>query len=77
MAIARSLLFGLVLIALSILLTNGTGRALASARGPYQLMNHSNTTSNVGIFRMDTNSGEVSYCYLTGNASLTCTPYVK
>jgi hypothetical protein len=77
MTSSRAILLGAGLIALSVLLSNGTARAVAAGMGPYQLMNHSNTTANVGVFKIDTTTGDVSYCYLTGNADLSCTRSVR
>lgn len=51
--------------------------AVAQVGGPYQLMNHSNTSANVGVFRIDTSTGNVSYCYLGGGADLKCTAEVR
>ncbi len=39
-------------------------RPAAALGGSFMLMQHSNTTANVGVFRIDTVSGEVSYCYI-------------
>jgi len=57
-------------------------RSEALGRGPFQLMQHSNTTANAGVFRLDTTTGGVSYCYLAGTAvgeaaSLICTQEAK
>jgi hypothetical protein len=41
------------------------------------LMHHSNTVANAGVFRLDTSSGEVSYCYITADQALTCSKAVK
>lgn len=51
-------------------------KAEAQRTGPYQLVAHSNDTANVGIFRIDTASGRVSFCFLegnVGNVSTRCT----
>ena len=49
--------------------------------GPFQLMHHANPTANPGVFRLDTTTGEVSYCYVSGSstetASLHCLPGVQ
>jgi len=52
-------------------------RAIAQGQGPYQIMHHSNTTANAGVFRLDTASGEVSYCYLTNATELVCSRTVR
>ena len=66
MTTPQALFAGAVLIAASIFLTNGMRPAVAMGGGPYQLMHHSNTSANAGVFRLDTSTGEVSYCYLAG-----------
>ena len=35
-------------------------------------MHHSNSNANAGVFRIDTSTGEVSYCYVTGESQLVC-----
>ncbi len=78
MSSAKAILAGALIIAGSILIANGgLPRANASAMGPYVMMHHSNTTANVGVFRMDATSGEISYCYLSSSGSLNCTNSVK
>lgn len=77
MSSAKAILAGAILIACSILLSNGMPRAVASGMGPYVMMHHSNTTANVGVFRMDATTGEISYCYLGGAGSLNCTNSVR
>jgi hypothetical protein len=75
MSSAKAILAGAALIAVSILLVNAIHPAVAmSEGGPYQLMHHSNTTANAGVFKLDTASGEVSYCYISGNggAEISC-----
>ncbi|MFA4993744.1 MAG: hypothetical protein WC521_00330 [Bdellovibrionales bacterium] len=72
------LLVGAILIAGSILATNGIHSAKAAyGGGPYQLMHHSNTAANAGVFRLDTSTGGISYCYISGSQSLTCTGEIK
>lgn len=80
MSPTRAILIGATVIAASVVLTNAMRPAAAmSSGGPYQLMHHSNTSANAGVFRLDTSSGEVSYCYLTGagDTNLKCTDPVK
>jgi len=77
MSPARAILTGSLLIALAVLATRGATPALAAMNGTYQLSPHSNTTANVGVFKIDTVSGEVSYCYMSNNNALTCTGPVK
>lgn len=79
MSPAQAVFAGAVLIATSILFVNTLHPAVAGAGGPYQLMHHSNTAANAGVFRLDITTGDVSYCYLAGTASaeLTCTKSVR
>lgn len=46
--------------------------AQAQRGGPYQLMHHSNTTAAAGVFRLDTASGDVSFCYVTSQNEVQC-----
>ncbi len=73
----QSMVLGALLMAACFGLMQGVRPALALSGGPYTLMQHSNTSANVGVFRLDTSSGAVSYCYLTGTANLTCTREVE
>ncbi len=73
MTSAQAILTGAALIAASILIVNGIRPAVAQHTGPFELMHHSNTVANAGVFRLDTSSGEVTYCYITADSSLTCT----
>ncbi len=77
MSSLQSLVLGALLMAVVAFGVQASHPAAAMNGGPYQLMQHSNTTANVGVFRIDTTSGAVSYCYLTGNANLNCTPEVQ
>ena len=82
MTTPKAILAGAVLIALSIIFIGTAGHAVAGRGGPYQIMHHSNTQANAGVFRLDTATGEVSYCYLTGVATneastLVCSPPVQ
>lgn len=76
---AQAILAGAGLIAAAILVVNASQPALAQHLngGPYQLMHHSNNTANAGVFRLDTTSGEVSYCYVTGNSELICSRPIR
>jgi hypothetical protein len=73
----QAILIGAALIAVSVIVTSGIRPAEAQRDGPYQLMHHSNTVANAGVFRLDTSSGDVSYCYITGDQALACTKGVK
>ncbi len=73
----QAILIGAAMIAGAVLAGNGIKSANAYTGGPYQLMHHSNTAANAGVFRLDQTSGEVSYCFITGDQALTCTRSVK
>jgi hypothetical protein len=77
MSSAQAIFAGAVLIAASILFVNTIRPAVAQQNGPYQLMHHSNPYANAGVFRLDTSSGEVSYCFVTGNSELACSRGVR
>ena len=77
MSSSKAILAGAVLIAASIIFVNTIPTAKASLGGPYQLMHHSNSNANAGVFRIDTSSGDVSYCYVTGASELVCTGAVR
>jgi hypothetical protein len=77
MSSAQAILAGCILIAAAILFVNTIGPATAQAGGPWQLMHHSNINANAGVFRLDTATGEVSYCYVTGDAALVCSRAVR
>jgi hypothetical protein len=80
MSSAQAILVGAVIIAGSVLFVNSIRPAEAQhmSLGAYQLEHHSNPTANAGVFRIDTSSGEVSYCYLVGTSGdLTCSKSVK
>ena len=79
MTLSQAILSGAALIAFSIFAVNAIRPAEAQhlSNGPFQLMHHSNTVANAGVFRLDTSTGEVSYCYITGNSDLLCTHVVR
>ncbi len=69
----QAILIGAAMIAASIIATGSIRPAEAERYGgPYQLMHHSNTAANAGVFRLDTSSGEVNICYISGGQVLTC-----
>ena len=76
MSSAKAILLGSILIAGAILFINTVQPARAALGGPYQLMHHTNPNANAGVFRLDTSSGGVSYCFID-NGSLVCTAEVK
>lgn len=73
----QAILLGAALIAASIIFVNTIRPAEAQREGPYQLMHHSNIQGAAGVFRLDVNSGEVSYCYINNNTQLVCSQSVK
>ena len=75
----QAILIGASLIAASILCSNGVAPAHAQQYGPYQLMHHSNTVANAGVFRLDTSTGGVSYCFVNdpNGANIVCSREVK
>jgi hypothetical protein len=78
MTSAQAILAGAILIAASVVFVSTIHPADAQRGGPYMLEHHSNPTANAGVFRLDTGSGEVSYCYLIGTSGdLTCSRAVK
>ncbi|MCL2470095.1 MAG: hypothetical protein FWF24_07760 [Alphaproteobacteria bacterium] len=84
MSTVKAIIAGAFLMASAFLLAQGgfpTAKAFneaqAFAGGPYLLMQHSNTTANVGVFRINTSTGDVSYCYLSLGNDLVCTRSVR
>ncbi|MDP9127443.1 MAG: hypothetical protein M3N08_04175 [Pseudomonadota bacterium] len=73
MSSAQAIVLGAVLIAASILFVSTIHPAEAQRVGPFQLMHHSNNLANAGVFRLDTSTGEVSYCFISGEGTLSCT----
>ncbi len=75
MSPAQSIIIGACIIAGSILFINSIHPAEAQRIGPFQLMHHSNTSANAGVFRLDTATGDVSFCYIASptSADITCT----
>jgi hypothetical protein len=80
MSSAQAILIGAVLIALSIIIVSTIRPAEAQRYGgPFQLMHHSNTSGNAGVFRLDTASGEVSFCYVANadGSTIVCSKPVR
>ncbi len=74
----QAILAGAALIAATILFVDTIRPAHAQmGGGPFQLMHHSNTAANAGVFRIDTSTGDVSYCFVSGNANLVCSRAVR
>ncbi len=70
---SQAILLGAVLIAGTIVFVNTIQPAQAQrGSGPYQLMHHSNNQANSSVFRLDVNSGDVTYCYITPDTRLIC-----
>jgi hypothetical protein len=79
MSPAQAILAGAVLIAASILFVDTIHIASAQERsvGPFQLMHHSNTVANAGVFKLDISTGDVSYCFVSGTNELVCSRPVR
>jgi len=75
----KTLIPAALLIAAAFALGEAARPAAAFNGGPYQLMHHSNTAANAGVFRLDTNTGEVSYCFVVGTTGvdISCTKPVR
>jgi len=73
MSTSQAILVGAALIAASIIFVNTIRPAEAQRIGPFEMVHGSNTSSNTGAFRMDTSTGEMSYCFVAADASLVCT----
>lgn len=73
----HAIILGAALVVGGFLIVQTTGTANALSGGPYQLMQHSNTTASVGVFRLNSANGEVSYCFLNRNNTLACSSPVK
>lgn len=69
----QAILVGAIIIAASIVFVNTIRPAEAEHVGPFQLMHHSNPQANTSVFRLDTSSGEVSYCWIEASGALSCT----
>ncbi|MDX9689918.1 MAG: hypothetical protein EOM37_00595 [Proteobacteria bacterium] len=77
MSTSKAILLSALLIAFSLFVSQGLPQAHANTKGPFQLMNHSNTTANAGVFRLDTSTGAVSYCFVSEQSKLVCSQYVE
>ena len=74
---SQAIFVGALVIAASIIASNSVSTARAAMSGPYQLERHSNPNANAGVFRLDTASGEVSYCFVSSSNELVCSKGVK
>ena len=72
MSLSKFYLLGAFLLLSAFIVGQLAHPAMAIGGGPYTLMQHSNTTANAGVFRLDTRSGGISYCYVTPNVELLC-----
>jgi len=79
MSPTQAVLAGAALIAASIVFVNEIRPASAATptTGPFQLMHHSNTLANAGVFRLNVSTGEVSYCFVNGQNQLVCSATVQ
>jgi len=77
MSTSQAVFFGAFLFALGGFVFHQTSMAQSYNSGPYQIMHHSNPTANAGVFRLDTSSGEVSYCYVSQGGTLACSQSVR
>ncbi|MGE3770137.1 MAG: hypothetical protein AB7G06_04215 [Bdellovibrionales bacterium] len=79
-AIQKNLPFYATLLALTVVaLVAFYQPAEAQRTGPYTLVAHSNETANVGVFRVNNGTGQVSFCMVEGAGqavSVRCTPEV-
>lgn len=64
MSSAQAILAGAFLIAASVLFVSSIRPAEAQRTGPFQLEKHSNTSARPGVFRLDTSTGDVNYCFV-------------
>jgi hypothetical protein len=69
MSSAQAILMGAIVIAAAILFVDTIHPAEAQRGGPFQLELDGNTTAKPGVFRLDTLSGEVSYCFISDDGT--------
>lgn len=75
---AQAVLIGALMICATIVSNRVLSPAVAqSPQRSFQLEHHSNPTANAGVFRLNTESGDVSYCFISGNSELVCTRSVR
>lgn len=77
MSPTRMFILGVVTVLASLGVFQWVLPAKALGNGPYMLMQHSNPAANVGVFRVDTSTGGVSYCFITNSNELQCSKEVK
>lgn len=70
----QAILIGAAMICAAIFADRALSPAVAQSMPHlFQIEHHSNPTANAGVFRLNTENGEVSYCYIAGNSDLVCT----
>ena len=71
MTTAKAIFAGAVLIAAAIIFvqTIRPAEAQYSNLGLYQVVHHSNNSANASVFRLNTATGALSFCYIPGNGS--------
>lgn len=75
---SQAILIGAAMICVAVLADRTFSPAIAQSMPHlFQIEHHSNPTANAGVFRLNTESGEVSYCYIAGNSDLVCTRGVR
>jgi hypothetical protein len=72
MSPAQAILVGSLVIAASVVFVNTIRPAQAQLGGPYQLVHNGNPQANSSVFRIDTSSGAVSYCWVSAAGALSC-----
>lgn len=78
MTTPQTLLFAALFLCLGLFAAQISSPARAqSGIGPFYLMQHSNPTATAGVFRIDSATGEVSYCYISPSNTLVCSSPVK
>ena len=63
-----AIVFAGVLMAAALYFGLGHAPAYADRGGPYYMVAHQNNTINPGIFRIDSASGSISYCFVRGSS---------
>lgn len=77
MTMPQALIASAIVVSVALLLVAFMRPAEAQRTGPFVLEHHSNTSALAGVFRLDTSTGDVSYCYLTPNNDLVCSRSVR
>jgi len=71
----KAILSGAIIIAATIVFMQALNPAKASGQdGLFMLMRHSNTTATSSVFRLNTATGGVSFCFVNAaGTSISCT----